>query len=98
MIKESFGRLIRATCDICIAQNCHLIIFEALRTFRAIASGVKARTTSQLSQRKATVVIESDLIEQIISEMKAAVRENASLEELEAVGLAKEAAEFYSSD
>lgn len=98
MIKERFGRLIRATCDICIAQNCHQIIFEALRTFRAIASGVKARTTSQLTQQKATVVIESELLEQTICEIKTAVREHVSLPELEAVGMAKEAGEFYSSD
>ena len=49
IIKELFGRLARATCEICIAQNSPSIIFEALRTFRAIATSSKQNRVSDES-------------------------------------------------
>ena len=66
VISDLFGRLVRVTCEICIAQDSTKILFEALRTFRAITSAAKLSTNR---------VIESKIIEQTISNVKEVLRE-----------------------
>ena len=51
-----------------------------------------------MSQKRAPIVIENELIEQTIGEIRQAIRDSGRVDDIEAVGLAKEAAEFYSSD
>ena len=32
-IRELFGALVKVTCEICVAQNCHQILSSSLKTF-----------------------------------------------------------------
>lgn len=93
IIKEHFGRLIAATCEMCVAQDCHQILHEALRTFMAIASNIEAHQQ---------VVIEKQILEQTMSKIRqvfatqADEQTQSSPNADQAVGLSKHAGELYS--
>lgn len=55
IIGKHFGDLVKATCEICLAQNQKQIILEALRTFQAINSNASIVTN--------TIVIESQIMQ-----------------------------------
>lgn len=73
----------------CIAHDNTKIVFEALRTFRAIATAARS---------SAPVVVESEIIEQTIAQVRQVIRESDQIDEVEAVGLPKDASEFYSCE